>query len=305
LDVGVPWPEALEGTDSYHPNVLKIISGHVSEYRSGQVRYVSTTPQAQDRVTLAPYWAEDDNLDLPSKWKDKSFDDPEVVKAYLNWCRFLLKTYRPKYFNYGIEVNYGFSGTNDERYIAYKKLLEAVYPKLKLEFPSVKILLEIVNTSFETNKENVIEMGRELIRYSDIIGISTYPYVVYSNLDDIPENWLSELADLDRRKPIAITETGYIAETLNLSKLELISPGSPEIQMRYTQKLLSALNDFDTEFVIWWEVRDTDQTLNDYANAGVDLAAVSIWKDIGFYDSMGKARPALKVWDLWLKLPKD
>lgn len=165
LDWGVPWTEALEGKDNYHPEVKKIIQEQIAEYRPQQIRYVSTTPQAHDRLTLAPYWSYDTVLELPKEWKNKTFDDPEVIQAYLNWCRFLLRTYQPDYFNYGIEVNYSFEGLDDLRFQAYLQLVKAVYPALKAEFPDVKILLEFVDRHLTAPQSRLLDIARELMPY--------------------------------------------------------------------------------------------------------------------------------------------
>ena len=40
-------------------------------------------------------------------------DDPEVIAAFANWCRFLIQTLQPDYSAYGIECNGGFAGLDD------------------------------------------------------------------------------------------------------------------------------------------------------------------------------------------------
>ena len=304
LDWGVPWTEALDGKDNYHPEVNKIIQSQISEYRPHQIRYVSTTPQAHDRLTLAPYWSYDTVLKLPKNWKNRTFDDPEVIQAYLNWCRFLLRTYQPHYFNYGIEVNYNFEGLDDIRFQAYLRLVKTVYPQLKEEFPDVKLILEFVDRHLTAPQLRLLDLARELLPYTDIIGISTYPYFHYDDPDEISDDWLREMAQLDPAKPIAVTETGYAAESMQISSINLDVKGSVEKQMHFTQKLLTTLNELNTEFVIWWSVQDMNQSaLKTFQDAGHGIAAF-LWKDIGMYDDYGLKRPSLDVWHKWLMLSK-
>ena len=305
LDWGVPWQQALAGKDHYHPEATKIIQDQIAEYRPQQIRYVSTTPQAHDRLTLAPYWGYDTMLELPKKWQQKTFDDPEVIQAYLNWCRFLLRTYQPDYFNYGIEVNYSFEGLNDTRFQAYLKLVQTIYPQLKAEFPDVQLILEFVDRHLTAPQSRLFDITRKLLPYTDVIGISTYPYFKYDDPDDIAHDWLKEMANLDPTKPIAVTETGYAAESIKIPSIGLNVQGTVDKQMRFTQKLLSKLDELDTEFVIWWGVQDTSQAaLKIYQNAGHDIAA-SLWKDIGMYDAHGNKRPSLDVWEQWMMLTKQ
>ena len=59
-------------------------------------------------------------------------------------------------------------------------------------------------------------------------------------------------------KPFAITETGYIAENLDLPELGIYQEGRSEWQAFYVRQLMEELRRLDTEFVVWFVSRDHD-----------------------------------------------
>lgn len=91
---------------------------------------------------------------------------------------------------------------------------------------------------------------------------------------------------------------------MGIPSINLNIQGTAEQQMRFSHKLLTKLNELNTEFVIWWSIQDMNQSaLKIYQDAGHHLAAF-LWKDIGLYDDYGNKRPSINIWDKWLMLPK-
>ena len=68
--------------------------------------------------------------------------------------------------------------------------------------------------------------------------------------------------------------------------------------------LLRKTNEINAEFVIWFVVRDYDQGMETLKKVGVNLEGAELWRDTGLLDGVGATRPALRIWDSWLSLPR-
>ncbi|MGL4649397.1 MAG: hypothetical protein ACRC1H_08305, partial [Caldilineaceae bacterium] len=313
MDNGVPWQEALEGAP-WPPAVAENIADRVANRRPGQSLYLAITPTAlADRSRLADYWAEDEHQPLPVEWAGRALDDPGVVTAYLNYARRMIAAFDPTYFAYGIELTCGYEGPDDLAFEALLRFVAQVYPVLKAEYPALPILLSVCAISLESDDTAALdEANRRLLRYSDYTGLSIYPYLLSEGApmltgaadpSRLPSDFLDRYAALDPTKPLAITETGYIAEDLRVGAYGMRITGTPEWQAAYVDLLMRRAHALDAEFVIWFVIRDYDDGVRALEAAGVQEPAFLIWRDTGLFAGNGEARPALAAWRAWLQLP--
>ncbi|GEM89243.1 hypothetical protein [Oceanithermus desulfurans] len=306
-DHGVPWWEAATGT-AYDPNVETTLERQAAARSGFRWVYVSATPQNNDRRTLAGHWGARDHEPLPPEWAGRSFDDPEVISAYLNYLRRLVRTLEPDLLAYGIEVNAAYT-PDDPRFAEFLAFCRKVYPVLKREFPDLTVFLTFQTDSWEVGRTDQLEVTRRLLPYTDLIALSTYPYVTpeavrRGSAEGLPpEGWLDVWAALDPDKPLAVSETGFAAEDLVIPAYGFDVRATPGMQAAYVQRLLSDLERLKARFVVWWEVRDYDEGYAFLKEHGLDDPALLIWKDIGLEDGRGRPRPALEVWDAWRARP--
>ena len=211
----------------------------------------------------------DTHQPLPRDWKNTAIDDPKVVRAYTQYCKRLIEFFNPDYFAYAIEVNGGLSRKH-KNWPRLLRLVESVYQDLKKTYPQKTILLSLQTGSFETSWDEQWEMNKELVRHTDLVGMSTYPLWVpgkfdpaEARVDYIPDDWFSQMRTLIAGKPWAITETGYIAENLDLRAARKKIRGSDLWQARYVDLLLNQANTLKAEFVVWFVVRDYDRGMKD------------------------------------------
>src|SRR5262245_9517038 len=95
---GVPWAEALAG-QPFGKDLLQEWQGKKeANPKKGRV-YLAISP---GRGTLK---AAEKSLPFPKELAGKTYDDPLVKKAYLNYCRRMLGIFKPDYLAIGIEVN--------------------------------------------------------------------------------------------------------------------------------------------------------------------------------------------------------
>jgi hypothetical protein len=303
LDDGVPWPEALAG-EPFHENVVENVERRLRLTGDDMKVFVAATPIDFNRKQLAAYWDKKEGGKLPKEWQDRAFDDPEVIEAYLNYCIWLIEKFQPDYFSYGIEVNL-LAYNNPDAYPGFIELAKQVYPALKERYPDLPIMLSF----YLEPPDRLAETKRHitpLLPYTDIFGISTYPYMVREGpgqtIDEIPENWFDQIDQIAPDKPFAIAETGYIAEDFKamFSRIE----GRKDHQDRYVQWMLSEAAKRDAEFVIWFVVADYDDLWTVLKWVVMFNPLAKAWKDTGLFDGDLKPRPALDTWDRWLERPR-
>ena len=86
LDDGVPWAEALR--DAPFPKAfLEKIEGRRNSRPPGTELLLSLTPLNLGRNGLAECAGNGQRPPLPEELKGRPFDDPQLVRAYANYCR--------------------------------------------------------------------------------------------------------------------------------------------------------------------------------------------------------------------------
>src|SRR5688500_4411954 len=104
FDEGIPWEEALQNRNTYTSGFEKSFTDK-SKFPKEKKVFLSVTPLNKDKNAMAGYRDDGENSPNPDPWGRKDFDDPMVAKAYLNFCKEMIRRFRPDYFAYGIEVN--------------------------------------------------------------------------------------------------------------------------------------------------------------------------------------------------------
>ena len=305
LDHGVPWEEALRGMP-FPDEVQRTLDESVATRSTGQRVVLTATATNTNRNGLANYWNDaGTHQPLPPSWSQRSFDDPEVIESYINFCRRVIDHVQPDYFAYGIEMNASFR-SNDATFAQYLTLADTVYTTLKQAYPSLPIFLSLQNQSFDTPPEELREVSRALLQHSDYVAVSIYPYWQYDRPEQaanpalLPAGWLEEMRNLDPEKPFVVSETGYCAEDLRMESVGVAIAGSERWQADYVQQLCAEAQRLEAEFVIWFVFRDYDRLYEKYENPPL---VFKVWKDIGLLDDDGRAREAYLVWKQWRAIP--
>ena len=210
FDSFVPWNESAE-RKPYHLVQEQEIQKRLNGIRPHQKVFLGTSILGSDRVSLSGYLGKDE-VPRTGKWKNKTFDEPEVIEAYLNWCRDLISRFKPNYFMYVAEVDAGFFDVEDPRFQSLLRAVKQIYPTLKQEYPRLPILLEfMLENDEEMNKR--AEVTQLLLPYTDIYAVSTFPFLMTGgNPADIPVNWFSRVRKIAPNKPFAVVETNFLAE---------------------------------------------------------------------------------------------
>jgi hypothetical protein len=125
---------------------------------------------------------------------------------------------------------------------------------------------------------------------SDYYAISLYPCLTAFHDSPYPADFLDLLFALSS-KPLAIAETGMLAESLTAFAVNFT--GSETLQDDYLADLLAHAEAGDAEFITWFVMQDYEAL---YAFTGGCSETDVLWRDTGLYDGFGNVRPACTRW---------
>ncbi|MCW8876256.1 MAG: hypothetical protein OQJ89_14290 [Kangiellaceae bacterium] len=297
---GIPWQEALDGSD-YHANVEAEINGRLSRTPNNMDVFLAIDSLNTERDDLAPYWGETPNMPMPGEWANRSWSSPQVISAYVNYSLDMINRFQPTHFEYGTEISELI--LNDPAgYAEYIIFATSVYTAIKAIHPDLNLVTSIAIKSPGTSEMDLINAAiGEVLEFTDVVGISAYPYVFFNHEGkgdpaNLPTNWLTQVNQVVAEKPLLISETGWIGENLTIEEFSVAIQSDPDKQSAYVQRVLESAQALDAQMVIWWTVSDFDILWQD--TLAQDPTA-KIWKDIGLYNEGQQARVGLGVWDNW------
>jgi hypothetical protein len=268
--------------------------------RRDQSVYLALTPLKLQRNDIAVYWGGDEAG--AKKWKNRPLDDPETILAYTRFCRRMIRTFKPDYLAYGIEANM-LAEASPRRFEQFLVLAKQVYETLRAENPGLGIFLTFQIDVYHKHRARQHLAMTRLLPYSDLIAVSTYPYMEGYSPQSLPADWFADVAALDPAKPFAIAETGFIAEESyhNWQNGKTVE-GTEAAQATYVRYLLRSAERQKARFVVWFFPQDVDQFWQGLTNPLMKWF-VKIWRDSGLVDGSGREREGLKEWDRWLHQP--
>jgi|Deesub1362A_J573_1020465.scaffolds.fasta_scaffold03379_4 hypothetical protein len=303
LDNGVPWPEALQGAP-FSQHLREDWASSRAAAPPGHLVFVAITPLNTDRDGLARYHGEQDNMPLPKPWDGLPLNHPDVKKAYLNYASRVVEYYQPDYLAIGIEVNM-LAMKMPDSWDAYLELHRETYQALKARYPHLPIFATFTYHHMRGDQEEADPAAQRaavsaLMPYSDLLGLSVYPYSwVFSETRRLPEDYFDLALQFD--KPIAITETGMPSQPFSAFLIRY--DFQAQDQRAYLEFLLRAAAELDFEFVVNWAPIDFEPMLKHFPPGLRDLGRY--WAYTGLQRSDGCPKPALAIWDAYLALPRE
>ncbi|MFK7741283.1 MAG: hypothetical protein AB8H80_13265 [Planctomycetota bacterium] len=301
---GVPWQEAFDQT-AYPASVEDDLSVRTTNTRPGKRIYLAIDSLNGPRTELAPNWGAAANEPRTGAWAIRDFDAPEVIAAYGNFAEDLIQRFQPEWFCYAVEIG-GLMASNPASYDRFVTFSAAISDRLRTAFPETELMVSLSLKSPGNAEMQTITSGfARIAEHVDRVGISIYPYAFFDHQDKgdpdtMPTDWLSQIETIAPGKPIAITETGWAAEALEIPSLNISLPVSAEDQRTFVARMLQEADDLDAAFVIWFSYADYDELWTSVLSSS---AVGRIWRDTGLTDGDFVARPARAPWREWLARP--
>lgn len=307
---GVPWDQALVPGTPYPPEVESALQERLDQTLASQQVYLALDAVNAGRDGLADDWDNGCPAALCAPWDTRGFNDAEVITAYTNFALDLIARFDPDYLNIASEasellLNDLADGTsNFPDFVAFA---EQVVPAIRARHPDLPILVSIaLKAPGSTEMDELIAGLPPLIDLVDWVGISVYPYAFFDPPDADPANlavnWLSQIEALSQGKPLAVTETGWIAEDLQITSFGLDVQSSPERQDDYIGLLFNEAETLDARFIIWFTIVDYDALWATFPPGPVQDVG-KIWRDTGLFDQDLIPRAGLMSWDRMLERP--
>jgi hypothetical protein len=296
FDGGVPWQEAF--ADSPYPeSFASEVNGKAGLIPGGHKRLLSITPISFGRDTLAPAIGAD-----PDRWAGKGFADEEVIRAFITHAERMIEAANPDFFAYAIEPNLLYAKA-PASWPDFLVLAEATYTSIKARYPDLPVFVTIQAETFQDDPPGQSEALRALLPFTDIIAVSTYPYLRISDPAAIPAGYYADIAALAPGKPFAISESGWPAEDVD-DPYPVLIPSSSEAQDAFLSRLLGDLDEMEAVFFVWFLTRDIDEAW-EQSYAALPIAPTArLFRDIGLLDGAGDARVAMDTWREWLARPR-
>ena len=294
---GIPWPEAHAGKP-FSQHVRNDLAYHPP---AGKKLFLSISPLDKERKGLAPYWGEGDNKPLPKDWAGKALNSPEVKAAYKNFCLRAVEAMRPDYLAVGIELNVLLSH-DPEKWVQVKELYRDTYAAVKARHPALPVFFttEVLHLKrLHTEAKGKDQEGEvaDLMKDSDLFALSVYPHMSYDIPRPVPADFLDFATKF--KKPVAVAESGMTSRDVELKAFKLTLNGSDADQKQFTELLLKTAARDDYRFVVTFAITDFEKLCEKLPPPVDDLAR--IWAYTGLQTSDKRPKPALTVWDAYLK----
>lgn len=303
LDNGIPWDEALNGTE-LPKNLLDNWNWRKSKTPTGAKVFVSITPLDFSRANIAPYWSNaGDNQPLPDSWKNKRLNDPDVKKAYLAYAKQAADYFHPQYMAIGIEANM-LAIKNPGMWQDFLELNAYVYSELKKAYPNMLVFdtiqyewLKGIEPESKGKSSEQVAAVKEMLKSSDAIALSTYHYGVYHN--PVTADYFAFARSLDANKPMIISEAGILSMDTQVAGTLL--KANEDDQKQFLAMLLKGATDEHMLFFNYFLAIDYDKLLSKLPTSVQEVARA--WAHVGMEDQNYTPKPALSLWDEYLKLP--
>ncbi len=297
FDNGIPWKEALADTP-FPVRFQKEWNDQAGAIPKDHVVYLGLAPLDKDRKSLAPATGEQERIAMPDELKTAALDDLKVQKAYLNYARRAVQQFHPRFLNLGIETGELMS-RDRQRWPQFERLYASVRMALKHEFPEMQIGISFGLGDLRAASE--AKAAKSLIESSDYVGLSFYPHA--SDFDEKfgappyrgAKPWREPLAWIRAytSKPIAICETGYTSQEIDIPQFKLKMQGSPEAQADYVRELFATAHRDHYAFVVWFLAIDYDKL---YAKMPAGSDTMKLWRNIGLLDGELRPKPGWEIW---------
>jgi hypothetical protein len=202
--------------------------------------------------------------------------DDTTVQAYRDAAVAFVEKYNLQYLALGIEVNmlYEKSPTDFSKFV---QIYNDVYDAVKAKSPETKVF-----TIFQLEKMKGLNGGLfggindpeksqwnllDAFPKSDIIAFTTYPGIIYTNPNQIPEEYYSEIR-LHTSIPVAFTEIGWHSQA-NPAGWE----SSEAEQAEFVNNFFNLTKNLNLEMAVWSFLYDQNTT--------VPFNSMGLWSDNG------------------------
>lgn len=213
---------------------------------------------------------------------------PELMDQYAKDAAEFVGQNPLGYFGMGVEIN-NLENSDKAQYQEFVQLFNKAADAVKKESPTTKVFtvfqlerMKGLNGGLFGGSNNENANTWELVNdfsKADVIGFTSYPYLIYKTPSEIPDDYYSAIPALVN-KPVIFTEIGWP------SRVEAAGwDSSPTLQAKFVDRFFELTKTVDPKLIIW--------------PFAYDPPANHPFSSVGLSEVDGQHKPA---WDKWVSI---
>jgi hypothetical protein len=227
---------------------------------------------------------------------NKSITQPDVQLQYRRFCVVMDSMLHPEHLGLALETNLVRGLSADSLYQAIKSAVNNAAADVRAIDANVKLSVSVqVDWAWgKLNNNSYVGIAQDFVDFPFIqeLGLSSYPYFVFSDAKDIPDDYYARLVQ-GHSLPVFVSEGGWSSYSVNSYQ------GTQQKQKDYIARQEQLLDNAAAIAVFQLTFTDIDTTA---LPAGTP-AGLNAFAGIGLVDIYMNTKPALNAWDTTFKRP--
>ncbi|HEX6313821.1 MAG TPA: hypothetical protein VFZ73_03145, partial [Gemmatimonadaceae bacterium] len=221
----------------------------------------------------------------------RSISEPAVQQAYRQFVLAIATIVRPEYLGLAAETNLIRLAAPASLYAALVEMTNAAASDLQLAGATTQRFVSVqVDVAWGRPTANNVYQGVERdfadFPFIQALGLSSYPYFVFNDPDEIPLDYYSRLPN-GRLLPVLVVEGGWTSGQAGA----IVS--SPQAQSRYIRRQARLLDSARAGAVFQLTFTDLDTPALNLPPGSI----LPLFASLGLVDVDLQPKPALAVWD--------
>ena len=282
MHISPPWAALLAGTSATAAvNAIELPLANYFRAKNLQLVVMVDATDGLNRAADAPELVQ----------LGRSISEPAVQEVYRQFVLALSSIVHPEYLGLAAETNLIRLVAPAQLYASLVQMVNAAANDLQLAGSASSRFVSVqVDAAWGRAGQGNVYQGVERdfadFPFIQALGLSSYPYFVFNDPDEIPLDYYSRLPN-GRTIPVMVVEGGWTSGTAGA----VVS--SPEEQARYIRRQAQLLDSARAKAVF-------QLTFTDLDTASLNLPPGSIlplFATLGLVDADLRPKPALAVWD--------
>jgi len=281
MHISPPWKALLSGiTATAAVNANELPLANYYRAKNLQIVVMVDATDGLNRAAEAPELVE----------LGRSISEPAVQQVYRQFVLALSTIVKPDYLGLAAETNLIRLAAPASLYASLKQMVNAAANDLQFVGSSARRYVSVqVDVAWGWGQNNVykgVEQDFADFPFMRALGLSSYPYFVYADPDEVPLDYYSRLPN-GRSLPLMVVEGGWASGSAG----EIVS--STEEQVRYLRRQARMLDSARASAVFQLTFTDLDiPSLNLPPGSILPLFAT-----LGMVDANLRPKAALAIWD--------
>lgn len=290
MHVSVPWKAVLSGFTPQQ--VLQADQVGLANFYRGKGLRLFVTIDVTDGLNRAAEAPELVQL-------QRSIAEPAIQQIYRDYVAAVVALLHPDYLGLAAETNLIRLAAPAAVYSAVVQMTADAATRVHQLAPSLPLYASIQADAAwgrlqGSNQYVGVERDFTDFPWMTSVGISSYPYFVFTDPSQIPDDYYARLLN-GRTLPVMVVEGGW--PSVPIGDLQ----SSPDMQARYVARQAQLLDRAGA--VAWLQLSFTDLDLSAFPPQPSG-SILPLFSRLGFVDAVLAPKPALATWDSLFAIPR-